>query len=554
MLAGVGRDHARLFKADRRVGQGHRQAGPRRSLCRIQVGQRRGAAVADGQLGIAQRQQQRDALRVGVGAALRQQAQCLAVELGGLFMGQRLRRVPGSPAGVGERLGGVASGTSLLEVVGQLCQALVVVGSAVKFQQFTDAAVQLDAARRGELLVQRVAHQHMHEAVAIAAGDGVEHAGGHGLVQCLLQRGLVGLDVQLQQQAQLEMAPDAGGDGQHAPGARRQARQPAGDHVAHAIGHAGQCLGCQRAGQGGRTRGSHQAGLLRQQPDRLHQVQRMAFGAGVDRLGQLGPGQTGLHHEGHGLVIAEAFQPQAAKVRHPGQLGQAVVQRFGGRAVVVAAGQQQAQRPGGRFEHQELQQAQRARVGAVHVVQHQQPRCLTRQHAPEAGHRVVQRKRLAGIVRQRLGRGPLPQPACQLGHDGGDQRQRRGVLRLQGGIGQRVQGVADQLAPGPERRRTGLLQAAAPVHHHARALGQCRGLVPQPRLADAGGTDHRHGLALAGNAAGQQLAEQPQLARAADKVSLVGLPRCLRARGRGRLCWWHGPPLAQPRGLRQARV
>ena len=391
LLAAVCGNDAGLFVADGRQRKGLASAC---GLCQpgcLQESRSGGPAIADRRFHLAQPQPQPRVLRP-LGMPQRGlKRQCAPVQQRGMLMRQRTRRMFGRLLRVEEGLLQLALSASLVEVVRQLRQALAVIGVGALFQQLADAPVQPGALRRRHPLIQRFAHQRVAEAPAGGARQRFDQAGADGFLQAFGQRRLAALPLQCLEQRQVEDAADAGGCSQGACGGRLQRRQALGDDIAHAVRHAAQRLASARAGPDRPTR-------LRQQAHRFHQVQRVAFGARMNGLAQRRIGDAGSADEAQRFFAAQPGQRQAAKVRRARQLGKGVDQRRRQIGSVVAAGDEHHQRSLRRIGHQELQQLQRAWVGTVHVVQHQQARLPCRSSRPEAGHRVVHRETLAGLV------------------------------------------------------------------------------------------------------------------------------------------------------------
>jgi hypothetical protein len=307
------------------------------------------------------------------------------------------------------------------------------------------------------------------------------------------------------QQRQVDLAPGHGRQAQQLERGLGQVAEAAVEHVAHRRRE--------------RPAGRRQLLLAAQQPDQLDDEERVAVGAGVQLAGQPrrrapGPssvtGQAGLHQLAH-VALAEARQLQAGGARLPRERGEALEDGDGQRLADGPHGHEDEQPDAVEVAGEQGQQLQGRAVGGLHVVEHDEQRRL-RGRLLQAAPEVLEQRpaRLVGVVAAR----DLERSAAEL---------------------------VEQLQPGPQRRRSRVVGAAAPRHPPALRCGQRRRRLGEPGLADAGlALQHDHGAAAARHVA--ERGPQPgPLRPAADQRPLLGRgdrrrstgARCGHARDRG---------------------
>ena len=493
-------------------GCGGKQAGiaqAPRQLGRVGEGRQRAGAVAGAVLCFAQAQQQAAALRVvaGLGGQGRGGEPVVAHRF---FVRQHRR---GPLRGLGCVFDGLAGIAGSVPMVGQRRQRRCRLAAERLPQGFGHAPVQRLAAGGRQLVVQRIAHQHVRELPLASVAALVDQAGRARLLQQLCARRCGRGLGQAGEQRDRELPADHRRLLQQLQAGRRQRIQARADDLAHALGQAPQRLA--RVGAGGVRR--------QQVAHHLGQEQRVAFAALVHQHTQAGRGQPGGGHEFGRLGGREAAEQQPLHLRVAVQLQQAVAQWMLARQFGVAVGAQQQQAAAAGFGHDEFQQPQRRHIGAVQVVQHQQQRLALGGALPEAGHRIEEPEAGLRRVGQRRLRRRLRQPGrelrvqrrqCGSAGAGEDARQPGFVLQRDP--------AAHQLHPRPVGRGAGLLGAAAPEREHLALRRDGDHLLRGARLADAGLAGQQHDAGLSGDGALQRLLQRLQLGVAADEAAFGG--------------------------------
>jgi hypothetical protein len=169
------------------------------------------------------------------------------------------------------------------------------------------------------------------------------------------------------------------------------------------------------------------------------------------------------------------------------------------------------------------QQDQRAGVGPVQVVEHEDDRCLLGQLADEAGQPVDQPHPLLVGLQPRVF--PVPESARETG---GQHRRQAGELpgvrgRCAHGAGRREgpEVAGDRLGERVERRLPLTFDAPPAQDRRAAPLGRGGELPQETGLADAGFTDDGHQPAAPGPGRGRAVEQPAQLALASDERGMV---------------------------------
>ena len=325
----------------------------------------------------------------------------------------------------------------------------------------------------------RLAHERVRELVAARRDGGLQQA----RAQDLVERGLLGVGVEAcggLQRARVLLEAEDGRDGEHLVGGVAEPREADADGVAHALRH------LRRPDLG-------------QPAEDLLDEERVAAGAGVDAGGDV-VGAEQRAGECGDVVLVEPAQPDAVERAVALEVGE----RAGERAVAaefgVPVGADDRERPGARRPEHEAREQQRAAIGPVEVVDHQQQR------------RAVGERGVDGVE----------QAVAGAGFTG-----RAGLERVGG------PGLAQRLRERLERRER-LLRAAA--EQDGGAVGERRGgeLVGEPGLADAGLAGQQHQPAVAVHLhAGPRRAQAVELGAAADERGRVGALERAGRRHRG---------------------
>ena len=443
-----------------------------------------------GRLGELDRAAQRAARRVAAGlhqrlAAGEQQAPAPALvglgrvrergeggveELGGALVGQARERLVPRALGVGEGAGRVGGRGALDEVVGQLAG-----GRVLALERVADGHVQRRAPGAGQIPVDRLADQAVHEAHAGDRPGGVldELADDRG-VQALERLG-AGEARRPVERGHGEDPPLDGADLQQLAGLGRQRQQAPADRVAHAVGQ-------RRAGA--LVERAAEPALRREQPHDLVGVQRVAVGQlqqrAHQRLRRLAA--AAVQHE-----RAEVLVGEAAEVQVPAEAGELAEDRLelgiAARAGVVVGRDDEHRHPAD-HARDEGQQQQRRLVGGLQVVDHDQQRPVGGERAQEERDPVEEREaRAVGLQRvAALGQAEaLAQLGGQADDPAGAGAERGAQLVVGGARGE----LADHLDPGPERRRAAAVPPARPHDAGAGAAGLLAQRLRQARLADA---------------------------------------------------------------------
>ncbi len=268
--------------------------------------------------------------------------------------------------------------------------------------------------------------------------------------------------------------------------------------------------------------------LVDQQPYDLADEQRVALGLGVDRGRDavLGHGAGRLGDEGGdvGAGPARELQPHAAGL--PDELGQRRAERLAERRVDVAVGAEDQHRSGADRPRHEAQQEQRRGVGGVEVVEHDHDRAA-RRDVPEQGAGRLEQPEAGPLGVGCRGRREVGDEPAELGQDLGELPGARAERR--GRQGRRVGEAAPQgLDPRPVGRGAARLPAAPDEHARAAVARAGRGLLDEPALADPRLAPDEGDAAVAGEGGVERIAEEGELALAADE------PAVRRGRGGGR--------------------
>ena len=268
------------------------------------------------------------------------------------------------------------------------------------------------------------------------------------------------------------------------------------------------------------------AAIQQQQAQHLDHEQRVAFGALRDRLDRVGRQLRAAARgdQAFGLLAIEAVQMHARAARCAQQVGQGLRQGMLARQFGVTQGAEHDDALACQLFGEKPQQAQRARIGPVQVVQDQQQRPQRGQSAPQVRHRHEQAKARLVAVDGGQGGQARPEVLRQAGHD--LDRRGRGAAEV-GAELRRVECAQrrfERPRPGQEGRRAGFLRTPAPQRQHALLFGHGRGLLREAGLADprlAG--QHEPGF-TAVEAACDGLAQQAELGLAPDQL-VVGVNR-----------------------------
>ncbi len=458
---------AEAAQAERRATE---QVGVAHAPRELDGGQQRGARSVAARLHLrlpAQEQQLAAAGLVGLGQQV-EGAQRRVEEVGGALVGQRGQSLVPGAVGVLQRLGGIADGSRLDEVVGQLGLA-----RRGALQRLAHRGVQPGAAGGGEVAVERLAD----EAVGEAEGAGrprrlLEQLHGERLVEALEEVGAADPGRPLDG-GELEVAALDGGhlEGLTDLGAQRQ--QALADRVADAVG--------QRHALAQRL---VDAALGHEQAHDLVGVEGVALGQLVQRVHELlgRVGAAAVDDQCAQVVVREAAEVEAhAEARelpeHGLDLGPAPRARLVMRGDDEHAGLAQRAR-------EEGEQQQRRQVGGVEVVEEHDQRLARRGVAQEDGDGVEQREaRLLGLEVAGLGQ---VQALAQLGRELGHPPRAGAELRAQGVVVAVGCERTHDLHPWPEGGGAAAVPAARPRDAMPVGRGALAERGGQAGLADAG--------------------------------------------------------------------
>ena len=380
-------------------------------------------------------------------------------------------------------------------------------------QHLGDACVHPCATTAGEGGVRRVAHQGVREPEAVHP-ELAHQSGLQGGVETIEHLVLVGPQ-RGRQRGHVEVAPHHARDPQRRRGLLGQAPEASGEHV---LDGGGRVLLVQQGGEVAALTG--EAGVL-------HQEERVAVGAGTERVGLRRGGGRGRDRRDdlprlRGAQPGELEPQRVPTGQHLGELGELA---RGWRLGPPRGEDHQPSGLGGLGE--QAQHPQRRGVGPVQVVE---------DHQEVLVHRRVQHGAGDGLPRPEAG-GALTRAL---------RRPRREL----------VAEVAEHAGPGIERWRA--LVLGAPADEHPDSLGGRRGrqLRAQPALADAGfACDHGEDRTVVG------LLEQPDQGRelvvpADQRPRELTWPRRRRSvlRDRSRRRPLQGRVLTQHRGLQGTQL
>ena len=343
-------------------------------------------------------------------------------------------------------------------------------------ERLAHAQMELRPAHRRQRVVERAADELVSEPVGQAArGQLLDHAARDRLLQ---RRQQVGVG-HLAQHVELELGARRGRQLQQVGGGRPQARQPARDHLAHALRRR-ELL--ERAGEPDAAAPDLDASAVDQAAPQLADEERVAAGHVGDRRCQLGHGLVAGYaaHQLGDVVAGQAAEAQPHDVVGAAQVREHLRQRVGHVGLGVAEGRDQQQPGAPARAGQVPQQAQRGGVGPVRVLEHEHDGPLAPGALQQVGHRGVQAMALGVGVGGRSGAG------AQLA----ERLHERAVRRMDDGVARPVEDVRAALG-----RLAGEL-AHEPALPRARLAADERdpaALARRPRDERA----QRHELALA---------------------------------------------------------
>ena len=504
-------DEARAAVRESRPREQLGRAEPLRPLRRLADGLLRHLDVARPAPGLAEPEEEVDALGL-VGRLIGgQQIERGLVLPRALLVGELGERAIGRAPRVRDRLAGVASVLGRLrEVVGELRQVPLRLGAMEGLEDLADLAVETHPLRGPELLVERVAHERVREAVAPDRFGNLAHDARRDrlveqLEQALGRHGRERLD-----RIEPEIAPERRGDGQNPVAVGRQAVETPPDHLAHALRDADLPA---------------RAPLRRlEAPLRHQEVDHLADEEGVPlRLAIDGGDQVRRRREPRGhldvagdLALGETAQQEAARDRLARQVAERLEEGMLSAEldVAVRADDEEARAP--HLAGEELEEQQRGRVRPVEVVEDEDEGLVGGRVAEERRDAVEEAEtRLLGLEgRQRRQVGePLTHLRDEL-RDVGRARPHLGADVPRVAV---VQVGADDLHPGPVGGCAPRLVAAAPQHLEATQPRVRAELARGARLADAGLAGEQHELPLARARRVDARAQLLELALAADE-------------------------------------
>lgn len=363
-----------------------------------------------------------------LGLALDPDLDCGPQSRRGIVEGERGARRPRRAQVVVDRALGPAEWGGCAEVVGEVREDAVGASTGA-LEGFADAEMQFGSPQPREAVIQRPPDDLVGEAAGQSLGvELLDHAAAHRLLQRGEKLGL-GDAGGAADRLQLELRPGSCRKLEQLDGARRQARQPLADHLAHAVGRSE--LGEWPGHPHPPTSYLNYSRLHRLAPQ-LADEEGVAGGEIVDRtrelvqLGVVGVGVTsnGTADQVRDLRPREPLQAHAHNIIGAAQVGKRLRELRGYVCLAVAEGRedQQAGAPGG--ARQVSHERQRRRVRPMPVLEHEQYRPCAADVRKQLGNRRVQT--------MALGIGVRPHRLFEPADPGGQVGQQPGQLAAAG--------------------------------------------------------------------------------------------------------------------------